>query len=81
MAGGAASALRTRWRRRSAKSAWGRGGSKPARRRGSTDGPIDWARLEEQPSDDEPWTMSALDDGVCATAAVLRDHPDECANS
>ena len=25
---------------------------------------IDWARLEEQPSDDEPWTMSALDDGV-----------------
>ncbi len=25
---------------------------------------IDWARLEEQPSDAEPWTMSALDDGV-----------------
>jgi tRNA uridine 5-carboxymethylaminomethyl modification enzyme len=25
---------------------------------------IDWARLEEQPSDPEPWTMSALDDGV-----------------
>ena len=24
---------------------------------------IDWARLEEQPSDGEPWTMSALDDG------------------
>jgi tRNA uridine 5-carboxymethylaminomethyl modification enzyme len=23
---------------------------------------IDWARLEEQPSDPEPWTMSALDD-------------------
>jgi len=25
---------------------------------------IDWATLEEQPSDREPWTMSALDDGV-----------------
>ncbi|MEO5775056.1 MAG: tRNA uridine-5-carboxymethylaminomethyl(34) synthesis enzyme MnmG [Sphingomicrobium sp.] len=25
---------------------------------------IDWARLEEQPSDAEPWTMSALDEGV-----------------
>src|SRR5438874_782961 len=25
---------------------------------------IDWARLEEQPSDPEPWSMSALDDGV-----------------
>ena len=25
---------------------------------------IDWARLEEQPSDPEAWTMSALDDGV-----------------
>jgi tRNA uridine 5-carboxymethylaminomethyl modification enzyme len=25
---------------------------------------IDWARLEEQPSDREAWTMSALDDGV-----------------
>jgi tRNA uridine 5-carboxymethylaminomethyl modification enzyme len=25
---------------------------------------VDWARLEEQPSDDEPWTMSALEDGV-----------------
>ncbi len=25
---------------------------------------IDWARLEEQPSDSEPWSMSALDDGV-----------------
>src|SRR5205823_5358375 len=24
---------------------------------------IDWARLEEQPSDLEPWRMSALDDG------------------
>jgi len=24
---------------------------------------IDWARLEEQPSDPEPWTMSALDGG------------------
>jgi tRNA uridine 5-carboxymethylaminomethyl modification enzyme len=26
---------------------------------------IDFARLEEQPSDAEPWAMSALDDGVC----------------
>ena len=25
---------------------------------------IDWARLQEQPSDEEPWAMSALDDGV-----------------
>jgi tRNA uridine 5-carboxymethylaminomethyl modification enzyme len=25
---------------------------------------IDWARLEEQPSDTDAWTMSALDDGV-----------------
>jgi tRNA uridine 5-carboxymethylaminomethyl modification enzyme len=25
---------------------------------------IDWARLEEQPSEAEAWTMSALDDGV-----------------
>jgi tRNA uridine 5-carboxymethylaminomethyl modification enzyme len=25
---------------------------------------VDWARLEEQPSDDEPWTMSALDDSI-----------------
>ncbi|MES2137052.1 MAG: tRNA uridine-5-carboxymethylaminomethyl(34) synthesis enzyme MnmG [Pseudomonadota bacterium] len=25
---------------------------------------IDWARLEEQPSDSDPWTMSALGDGA-----------------
>jgi tRNA uridine 5-carboxymethylaminomethyl modification enzyme len=25
---------------------------------------IDWARLEDQPSDASPWTMSALDDGA-----------------
>lgn len=25
---------------------------------------IDWARLEEQPSDSDAWTMSALDDGI-----------------
>jgi tRNA uridine 5-carboxymethylaminomethyl modification enzyme len=25
---------------------------------------IDWARIEEQPGDPEPWTMSALDEGV-----------------
>ena len=27
-------------------------------------GTIDWARLEEQPSDGDAWTMSAADDGV-----------------
>ena len=26
---------------------------------------IDWSRLEEQPSDRDAWTMSALDDGLC----------------
>ena len=26
---------------------------------------IDWSRLEEQPSDAEPWAMSALDDNAC----------------
>jgi tRNA uridine 5-carboxymethylaminomethyl modification enzyme len=31
---------------------------------------IDWARLQEQPGDPEPWTMSALDDG--ARASQLR---------
>ncbi len=25
---------------------------------------IDWARLEEQPGDAEPWSLSALDDGI-----------------
>jgi tRNA uridine 5-carboxymethylaminomethyl modification enzyme len=25
---------------------------------------IDWARLEEQPSDADPWAMSAVDDGI-----------------
>jgi tRNA uridine 5-carboxymethylaminomethyl modification enzyme len=25
---------------------------------------VDWARLEDQPSDDEQWTMSALEDGA-----------------
>ena len=25
---------------------------------------IDWARLVEQPSDSDPWTMSAIDDGI-----------------
>jgi tRNA uridine 5-carboxymethylaminomethyl modification enzyme len=25
---------------------------------------VDWSRLEEQPSDPEPWTMSALEDGT-----------------
>src|SRR5207253_9393324 len=25
---------------------------------------IDWARLEEQPSDPEPWIISTIDDGV-----------------
>jgi tRNA uridine 5-carboxymethylaminomethyl modification enzyme len=42
---------------------------------------IDWARLEEQPSDVEPWRMSALDEGVrqpqlrCAIARTsVRTH-------
>ena len=42
---------------------------------------IDWARLEEQPSDDDAWTMSALDDGTrppqlrCAIARTnMRTH-------
>jgi tRNA uridine 5-carboxymethylaminomethyl modification enzyme len=42
---------------------------------------IDWARLEEQPSEPVPWTMSALDDGVrrpqlrCAIARTnVRTH-------
>src|SRR5574338_378081 len=50
---------------------------------------IDWARLEEQPSDAERWSMSALDDGVrppqlrCAIArtneathAIIRENFD-----
>ena len=50
---------------------------------------IDWARLEEQPSDAESWSMSALDDGVrppqlrCAIArtneathAIIRENFD-----
>lgn len=28
---------------------------------------IDWSRLEEQPSDEDHWTMSALDDGAVPT--------------
>ena len=36
---------------------------------------IDWARLEEQPSDAEPWTMSPLTRERAQSAAVLRDHP------
>jgi tRNA uridine 5-carboxymethylaminomethyl modification enzyme len=43
---------------------------------------IDWARLEEQPSDPDAWTMSALDDGVrvpqlgCAIARTNSDTHD-----
>ena len=33
----------------------------PPRLNGRT---IDWARLEEQPSDPDPWTMSAMDEGI-----------------
>jgi tRNA uridine 5-carboxymethylaminomethyl modification enzyme len=39
---------------------------------------IDWARLEEQPSDAEGWTMSALDDGVRQPqlrCAIARTNP------
>ena len=42
---------------------------------------IDWARLEEQPSDAEHWTMSALDDGDPPAAAALRDHADQRADA
>ena len=42
---------------------------------------IDWARLEEQPSDAEAWTMSALDDGAARASAALRDHPDDRADA
>src|SRR4249919_851180 len=38
---------------------------------------IDWARLEEQPSDPLPWTMSALDDGARPpqlSCAIARTH-------
>jgi tRNA uridine 5-carboxymethylaminomethyl modification enzyme len=48
---------------------------------------IDWARLEEQPSDFDPWTMSALDDRVsqpqlrCAIARTNAvTHEIICAN-
>jgi len=43
---------------------------------------IDWARLEEQPTDSDEWTMSALDDGVrqpqlcCAITRTNRDTHD-----
>src|SRR5947209_4699684 len=39
---------------------------------------IDWARLEEQPSDAKPWTMSALDDGILRPqlrCAIARTNP------
>ena len=39
---------------------------------------IDWARLEEQPSERERWTMSALDDGVTLpqlACAIARTTP------
>ncbi len=39
---------------------------------------IDWARLEDQPSDAEAWTMSALDDGVRQPqlrCAIARTNP------
>jgi tRNA uridine 5-carboxymethylaminomethyl modification enzyme len=37
---------------------------------------IDWSRLQEQPSEPLAWTMSSLDDGIPA-AAALRDHADQ----
>src|SRR3954471_22898837 len=39
---------------------------------------IDWSRLEEQPSDAEGWSMSALDDGIRAPqlrCAITRTNP------
>ena len=38
---------------------------------------IDWARLAMQPSDDDRWTMSAIDEGVPPAPARLRDRPDQ----
>ena len=80
-AGGAASALRSRLAAQIREIGLGQGRLKtgtPPRLDGRT---IDWARLEEQPSDDDAWTMSALDDGVAPAAAALRDRPDQCANA
>ena len=40
---------------------------------------IDWARLEDQPSDDEPWTMSALPSAVAPPqlrCAITRTTPE-----
>ena len=39
---------------------------------------VDWSRLEEQPSDIEPWRMSALDDGIARPqlrCAIARTNP------
>ncbi|MDE2434645.1 MAG: tRNA uridine-5-carboxymethylaminomethyl(34) synthesis enzyme MnmG [Sphingomonadales bacterium] len=39
---------------------------------------IDWARLDEQPSDGEPWTMSAMGQGRCLPqvfCAITRTNP------
>ena len=73
--------LGARWPARSARSGLGQGRLKtgtPPRLDGRT---IDWARLEEQPSDARAWTMSALDDGVRQPQLALRDRPDERAHA
>ena len=41
---------------------------------------IDWAGLERQASDDGGWTMSPMSAGRVGAAAVLRDHPHQCAH-
>ena len=69
--------LGARWRGQIREIGLGQGRLKtgtPPRLDGRT---IDWARLEEQPSDAESWTMSALDDGRAPAAAALRDHADD----
>ena len=42
---------------------------------------IDWAQLEEQPSEAGTWTMSALDEGGPPAAVALCNCPDQPANS
>jgi tRNA uridine 5-carboxymethylaminomethyl modification enzyme len=47
---------------------------------------IDWSRLEEQPGDAEPWTMSALDDGrrqpqLCCAIARTNERTHDIINA
>ena len=55
--------------------AWRRAGSRPARRRGSTAARSTGRGSSSSRATRDAWTMSALDDGVRAAAAGLRDRP------